>query len=853
MQYLNRTLTRTAAAWLCLAPAIIAAQDKPGSGEFRPVLEHLVPGVRFSVVAEQPDVVTPTGIDVDDAGRVWVVSNHTHFRPDDYVGPEHDEVVVLNPDKSRTVYYAKTDATMDLELGPDGWVYLAERDRILRVRDSDGDGVGDVEQTIAVLETEADYPHNGLAGLTWHVDGQLVFSLGENFSKAWTLTGTDGVIIRGTGEGGIFRCSSDGKNLVRTAVGFWNPFGVCVREDGEMFAAENDPGSRPPCRLLHVVDGGDFGYQRRYGGAAFHPFVGWNGELRGTLPMLNSVAEAPCGAVSLGGGLLIGSWSDNRFDYYDLERSGASFRSTRVPLVRAPELFRPTCIAKADDTTFYMADWVWGTYKLHNRGRVWKVEIDPEKADWWKSRTLQPLNEATTLARQLRSGDVSGFATKRLLKLAAGDDAHLADAAVQALSRSDMKWSVDGLPGYSAADRVTLMLARKRLAPEDTKWVQAGLNDSAAAVRFEAIRWLTDRNMEQFADQIERMLTDSEIGFELFEACLAAHNTLRGDPEAGVTDGALLLKTVRSDQTPDEIKAFALRLLGPKQKGLDAGLLRKLLARESEPLVVETIRTIAARGGVEFDDTLSAIASDSQQSATVRTEAVAALALSAKKFESILLNLATDEVHQVRAEALRSLRFSSLQKDIVTELKNAVGAEHEELLAAIVAGGSLKDGRPDVGDTDAWLRSLDSGPQGAADAGRRIFYHSKVALCANCHRHRGRGNVVGPDLTAVASSGDRRRILRAILEPNRDVDPQFHAQTITLSSGKTFTGIMLRKGGRTSREYYRDSVGREQSFPWAEIESRTDLTTSLMPGGLVHTMTIGELRDLLAFLERGRE
>ena len=136
--------------------------------------------------------------------------------------------------------------------------------------------------------------------------------------------------------------------------------------------------------------------------------------------------------------------------------------------------------------------------------------------------------------------------------------------------------------------------------------------------------------------------------------------------------------------------------------------------------------------------------------------------------------------------------------------------------------------------------------------GRRIFYHSKVALCANCHRHRGRGNVVGPDLTAVASSGDRRRILRAILEPNRDVDPQFHAQTITLSSGKTFTGIMLRKGGRTSREYYRDSVGREQSFPWIEIESRTDLTTSLMPGGLVHTMTIGELRDLLAFLERGR-
>ena len=47
---------------------------------------------------------------------------------------------------------------MDLELGPDGWVYLAERDRILRIRDSDGDGKADVEENIAVLKTEAASP-----------------------------------------------------------------------------------------------------------------------------------------------------------------------------------------------------------------------------------------------------------------------------------------------------------------------------------------------------------------------------------------------------------------------------------------------------------------------------------------------------------------------------------------------------------------------------------------------------------------------------------------------------------------------------------------------------------------------
>ena len=158
------------------------------------------------------------------------------------------------------MFYSKTDATMDLELGAGGWVYLAERDRILRIRDANGDHRAESEQDVAILDTQADYPHNGLAGLAWHPSGDLIFTLGENYWTPWTLTGSDGTQVRGTGEGGIFRCRPDGSALRRIARGFWNPFGVCVREDGEMFAAENDPGARPPCRLLHVVEGGNYGF-----------------------------------------------------------------------------------------------------------------------------------------------------------------------------------------------------------------------------------------------------------------------------------------------------------------------------------------------------------------------------------------------------------------------------------------------------------------------------------------------------------------------------------------------------------------------------------------------------------------
>ena len=204
---------------------------------------------------------------------VYVVVSHTHFRPKDYPGPPHDEIVVLsNPDtggraQTRTVFYNATTATMGLRLGADGWVYLTERSRILRVKDTDGDGRADIEETLATLKTEETYPHNGMSGLAWHPSGDLIFALGENMWKEWTLTASDGTTIRGSGEGGIFRCKPDGAKVRRIARGFWNPFGLCVRADGEMFVGENDPGSRPPCRLLHIVDGGDYGYQRAYGEA----------------------------------------------------------------------------------------------------------------------------------------------------------------------------------------------------------------------------------------------------------------------------------------------------------------------------------------------------------------------------------------------------------------------------------------------------------------------------------------------------------------------------------------------------------------------------------------------------------
>jgi putative membrane-bound dehydrogenase-like protein len=794
---------------LFLFPLAALAQSGPPPkapvvpAELPPQIETLQPGVKLTLLAEHPDLVTPTGIDVDEKGNIWLAACHTHFRPEGYSGPEHDEILVFDANgKNRRVFYNKTDATMHVEVGPDGWIYLAERDRILRVKDTNGDGVGDLEENLATMDTVADYPHNGLSGMAWHPDGGLVFSLGENFGKDWTITGTDGAKVSGRGEGGVFRCTADGKGLRRIARGFWNPFGLLVRADGEIFAAENDPGSRPPCRLLNVVEGADYGFQWVYGSAPVHPFVAWNGELRGTLGMVHPSGEGPCAVVELGGGVIIPSWSDHSIDYFPLTRKGAGYTSERIPLVKGSDFFRPVCMAQGPDGAFYMTDWVFSSYPIHGRGRLWKLEI--ADASWIAKK--QPVTPEAELAKKLRTG-ATKLETAKLLELARGTDKYLADAALTALSRSGL--SIETVKALAPQDRVWAFVAMRRADLNDEQWVRVFIDDSDPEMRFECLRWIADAVLKNFQPQVEAMLGDPKLDFRLFEAVLATWNTLRGDPGAGVTNPEVLVERITNPSTPARLKGYALRLAPPTHKALRLELLREFAKSDDEVLQLESVRTLAARKAS------AEIAADDKRSPQLRAEAILGTDDTA-----LLQKLAASEDSTIRDEAKRALRFT----DGFTPAAN----------------------RPPFDQTDAWLKLLDTLPSKPdSENGRRLFFNTKVAICATCHRHSGRGNVVGPDLTFIAWQGDRAAILRSILEPHREVAPQFYPSLVKLKDGTEFTGILLRS---SSSEVFRDITGKERSFPEADVLSRTEIKMSLMPPGLVMSLTNAELRDLLAFL-----
>ena len=170
-----------------------------------------------------------------------------------------------------------------------------------------------------------------------------------------------------------------------------------------------------------------------------------------------------------------------------------------------------------------------------------------------------------------------------------------------------------------------------------------------------------------------------------------------------------------------------------------------------------------------------------------------------------------------------------------------------DLVEAVLDPTSLGRNRPELTDTAGWVKRLKA-VKGTPDpgSGRRIFFHPNVALCSRCHRHSGRGNVVGPDLSAVAARGEHAWLVESILQPSQQIAPEYLPRLVVLKDGTEFTGIRLRSA---TYEALRDSNGQTQTFDLTKVESIRDMETSFMPEGLVYSLTDRELRDLVAFLE----
>jgi putative heme-binding domain-containing protein len=130
------------------------------------------------------------------------------------------------------------------------------------------------------------------------------------------------------------------------------------------------------------------------------------------------------------------------------------------------------------------------------------------------------------------------------------------------------------------------------------------------------------------------------------------------------------------------------------------------------------------------------------------------------------------------------------------------------------------------------------------EAGRKIYFGA-AAACHKCHAVRGEGGRLGPDLTNLVHR-DYASVLKDVLEPGAAINPDHVGYVARLRNGDVVSGVIA--GEADGRLSFGTATGEVVVVERSAIESLKPSAVSVMPEGLLKTLSAAELRDLMAFL-----
>lgn len=334
-------------------------------------------GFEATVFATPPAVNYPVFVAASPDGTLYVSSDGNGSLGRD---PERGRVIRLRDTNGdgradETKVFCEVDAPRGLVWDHDR-LYLVHPPHLSAFIDTDNDGVAD-EQKILVSNVAfgydkrpADHTTNGLS---IGVDGWLYIAGGDfGFMEA---EGTDGRKLTHRG-GGVIRVRPDGTGLELYSTGTRNILEVAVSPRMDLFARDNtNDGGGWDVRFHHFTGGEDHGYPRLYK----------NFPAECVAPLADYGGGSGCGATYVdepGFGAwndapLTADWGTGAIWHHSVKPKGATFSETSAPkpLVR---MTRPTDADVDGNSRLYCASWKGATFKWAGTNVGYIVCVKPK-------------------------------------------------------------------------------------------------------------------------------------------------------------------------------------------------------------------------------------------------------------------------------------------------------------------------------------------------------------------------------------------------------------------------------------------------------------------------------------------
>ncbi len=117
--------------------------------------------------------------------------------------------------------------------------------------------------------------------------------------------------------------------------------------------------------------------------------------------------------------------------------------------------------------------------------------------------------------------------------------------------------------------------------------------------------------------------------------------------------------------------------------------------------------------------------------------------------------------------------------------------------------------------------------------------------CSSCHRVEGIGNEIGPNLATIKARG-AETVLTAVLDPSREVNPQYLNYVVSTLDGRVLSGMIIDEGSTSMT--LRNAKNVTETVLRLDIDQIKNTGLSVMPEGFEDAMNEQAMADLLAYL-----